>query len=105
MLEFRFAPSAASTWRSSRLEPAERVPGEVVDGPEEWIGTTVDWELTQDGDYTIVLFKHEGWRSRSSSCTTAAPSGRSFLMSLKSLVETGDGRARTRDDVQISDWH
>ena len=47
----------------------------VVDGPDEWVGTTVDWDLRQDGDYTIVLFKHQGWKSRSSSCTTAARSG------------------------------
>ena len=46
----------------ARAEPAERVVWRVVDGPEEWIGTTIDWDLRQDGDYTIVLFKHEGWK-------------------------------------------
>ena len=34
---------------------------EVVDGPPEWIGTHVEFDLPQDGDFTIVLFKHEGW--------------------------------------------
>jgi hypothetical protein len=37
---------------------------QVVDGPEEWLGTTVHWDLRQDGEYTIVPFKHEGWREQ-----------------------------------------
>ena len=44
------------------LQPGKRVLWQVVDGPEEWIGTKVSWELKQDGDYTIVLFKHQGWK-------------------------------------------
>jgi hypothetical protein len=31
-------------------------------GPEEWIGTDVTFDITQDGDYTIVLFGHKNWR-------------------------------------------
>jgi hypothetical protein len=53
------------------LHPAKRVLWQVVDGPEEWIGTKISWELKQDGDYTIVLFKHQGWKE-------PAPSGGSF---------------------------
>jgi hypothetical protein len=30
--------------------PCERVRWQVVEDPEEWIGTTVDWDLRQDGD-------------------------------------------------------
>ena len=76
---------AASTWRSSSCEPAERVVWQVVDGPEEWIGTTIDWELRQDGDYTIVLFKHEGWREPVEFMHHCSTKWGSFLMSLKSL--------------------
>ena len=86
------------------LRPAERVLWQVVEGPAEWIGTKVSFDLKQEGEYSIVLFKHRAGRSRWSSCTTAARSGRSYLMSLKALVETGKGAA-SPDDVQISDWH
>ena len=41
--------------------PGKRVSWRVVGGPDEWIGTTVDWDLRQDGDWTIVLFGHRGW--------------------------------------------
>ena len=57
-------------------QPAERVVWRVADGPEEWIGTTIDWDLRQDGEYTIVLFRAPGLAGAgASSCTTAAPSG------------------------------
>jgi uncharacterized protein YndB with AHSA1/START domain len=86
------------------LRPNERVVWRVVDGPEEWIGTTIDWQLRQDGDYTIVLFKHEGWREPGEFMHHCSTKWGSFLMSLKSLVETGEGAPAPRD-VQISDWH
>jgi uncharacterized protein YndB with AHSA1/START domain len=44
------------------LDPTKHVLWRVVDGPAEWIGTTVDWQLKQEEDFTIVLFRHLGWR-------------------------------------------
>ena len=46
----------------AELNPGRLVRWEVVEGPPEWVGTHVQWDLRQDGDYTVVLFKHEGWR-------------------------------------------
>jgi hypothetical protein len=40
--------------------PSEHVAWKVVEGPKEWVGTTIDWQLRQDGDCTMVLFKHQG---------------------------------------------
>ena len=54
-------PAGGFDMEVTELKPSERVAWRVVDGPEEWIGTTIDWDLRQDGDYTIVLFKHQGW--------------------------------------------
>jgi uncharacterized protein YndB with AHSA1/START domain len=77
VLRFRFSASGFDM-KVIDLQPNKRVLWQVRDGPAEWIGTTVDWQLRQEDDYAIVLFKHQGGRSRWSSCTTAAPSGRSF---------------------------
>jgi len=52
VLEFRF-PVGGFDMEVVDLQPSERVVWRVVDGPEEWVGTTVDWELRQAGDYTI----------------------------------------------------
>jgi uncharacterized protein YndB with AHSA1/START domain len=86
------------------LVVAERVLWEVIDGPPEWIGTKVSFELKQDGDYCIVLFKHTGWKEPVEFMHHCSTKWATFLMSLKALVETGQG-APSPVDVQISNWH
>ncbi|WP_034090292.1 SRPBCC family protein [Streptacidiphilus albus] len=103
-LAFRFPPVGGFDMEVVELRPSERVVWRVVDGPEEWIGTTVTWDLRQDGDYTIVLFSHEGWREPVEFMHHCSTKWGSYLMSLKSLLETGAGAPAPRD-VQISDWH
>jgi uncharacterized protein YndB with AHSA1/START domain len=104
VLEFRFPPVGGFDIEVVELQPCKRVAWRVIDGPEEWIGTTIDWELRQDGDYTTVLFKHQGWDEPVEFMHHCSTKWGSFLMSLKSLVETGEGAPAPRD-VQISDWH
>jgi uncharacterized protein YndB with AHSA1/START domain len=103
VLEFRF-PVGGFDMEVLDATPSEHVAWRVVDGPEEWIGTTIDWDLRQDGDYTIVLFKHEGWSEPGEFMHHCSTKWGSFLMSLKALAETGVGAPAPRD-VQISDWH
>ncbi|HEY6478680.1 MAG TPA: SRPBCC domain-containing protein [Streptosporangiaceae bacterium] len=103
VLQFRFLQGGFDM-EVTELKPSERVAWQVVDGPEEWIGTTIDWDLRQDGDYTIVLFKHQGWAEAGEFMHHCSTKWGSYLMSLKSLLETGEGGPAPRD-VQISDWH
>ena len=77
MIQFRFGAGGIDM-KVLELHPAKSVLWQVVDGPKEWVGSKVSWNLKQEGDWTIVLFKHQGWKSRWSSCTIAAPSGESF---------------------------
>ena len=74
VLAFRF-PVGGFDMKVVERRPPERVVWRVVGGPDEWIGTTIEWDLRQDGEWTVVLFGHRAGRSRWSSCTTAAPSG------------------------------
>ena len=104
VLEFRFPPVGGFDMRVVEARPAERVSWRVVDGPEEWIGTTIHWDLRRDGAYTVVLFRHEGWAEPVEFMHHCSTKWGSFLMSLKSLVETGEGAPAPRD-VQIGDWH
>ncbi len=103
-IKFRFGEAGGFDMKVLDLRPHARVEWEVTDGPEEWIGTTVDFKLRQDGDYTIVLFKHQGWQEPVEFMHHCSTKWGTFLMSLKSLVETGEGAPAPRD-VQISDWH
>lgn len=103
VLQFRFVPGGFDM-EVIELKPSEKVVWRVVGGPDEWIGTTVDWELRQDGDYTIVLFKHQGWKEPVEFMNHCSTKWAVYLLSLKELVETGQGRPAPKD-VQISDWH
>jgi hypothetical protein len=85
------------------LRPHERVAWRVVDGPPEWVGTTIEWDLRQDGEHAIVLFAHRGWREPVEFMHHCSTKWGSFLMSLKSLVETGRGAPAPRD-VRVDNW-
>jgi len=63
VLQFRFG-AGGFDMKVLELHPTSRVLWQVVEGPPEWIGTTVSWELKQEGDYAIVLFKHRLERAR-----------------------------------------
>jgi uncharacterized protein YndB with AHSA1/START domain len=83
--------------------PAERVLWQVTEGPAEWIGTKVSFELKQEGDYSIVLFKHAGWKEPVEFMHHCSTKWATFLISLKALVETGKG-APSPGDLPISNW-
>jgi uncharacterized protein YndB with AHSA1/START domain len=59
VLLFRFG-GGGFDMKVLELQPAKRVLWQVVDWPEEWIGTKISWDLKQEDDWTIILFKHEG---------------------------------------------
>jgi hypothetical protein len=103
VLQFRF-DAGGFDMKVLENEPADRVRWEVVDGPEEWIGTRVSFELEQDGDHTIVLFRHEGWKEPVEFMHHCSTKWAVFLMSLKSLVETGTGAPHPYD-VKIDNWN
>jgi uncharacterized protein YndB with AHSA1/START domain len=103
VIEFRFGPGGFDM-QVVELEPGKHVRWDVVDGPHEWLGTTVQWDLRQEGDYTIVMFTHAGWREPVEFMHHCSTKWATFLMSLKQLVETGRGAPDPRD-VPIGDWH
>ncbi len=90
MLLFRFG-SGGFDMRVLELDPDRRVLWRVVDGPQEWIGTRIDWELRQEGDWTIILFKHQGWKEPVEFMHHCSTKWGVFLLSLKSLLETARG--------------
>lgn len=102
-IAFRFTPGGFDM-KVLELTPGERVLWEVVDGPEEWIGTTVDFRLTQEDEWATVMFKHEGWREPVDFMHHCSTKWATYLMSLKSLVETGKG-APDPHDVKVDNWN
>ncbi|QQP98434.1 SRPBCC family protein [Lysobacter enzymogenes] len=86
------------------LDPGKRVSWQVAAGPQDWIGTKIGFDLKQEGEYAVVLFKHEGWREASESMHHCSTKWAIFLMSLKAYLETGTGRP-SPDDVKIDNWN
>ena len=70
VLQFRFGVGGFDM-KVFELHPAKHVLWQVIDGPQEWIGTKIGFELKQQGDWTIVLLSTRAGRSRWSSCTIA----------------------------------
>jgi len=73
------------------LDPGKRVLWQVVDGPQEWIGTKVSFDLERRDGWTIILFKHAGWTEPVEFMHHCSTKWAVFLLSLKSLLETGKG--------------
>jgi uncharacterized protein YndB with AHSA1/START domain len=102
VLKFRFG-AGGFDMKVLELDPGKRVLWQVVDGPEEWIGTKISWDLKQEGDWAIILFKHEGWKEPVEFMHHCSTKWGLFLLSLKSLLETGKG-APHPNDIKIDSW-
>jgi uncharacterized protein YndB with AHSA1/START domain len=103
LLKFRFDVGGFDM-KVLDARPAELVLWEVVEGPAEWVGTRIRFELKQEDGFTIVLFRHEGWREPVEFMYHCSTKWATFLMSLKQMVETGKGEPAP-NDVKISNWH
>jgi uncharacterized protein YndB with AHSA1/START domain len=86
------------------LETDREVLWRCTGGADEWLGTDVVFKLSREGDYTIVRFGHKHWREAVEFTEHCSTKWATFLMSLKALLETGQGRPAP-NDVLISDWH
>jgi uncharacterized protein YndB with AHSA1/START domain len=108
LLQFRFSADGVEIggfeMKVLELQPATQVQWQVVDGPQEWVGTRISWDLKDEDGYCIVLFKHQGWKEPVEFMHHCSTKWAIFLLSLKSLLETGKG-APSPDDVRIGNWH
>lgn len=103
-IHFRFGDRGFFDIAVVELELDRRVAWTVVDGPAEWIGTRIAFDLKHDDAFTIVLFRHEGWPEAIEFMSHCSTKWAVFLLSLKALVETGTGAAYP-NDVKIDNWN
>lgn len=100
-ISFRFSAAGAEIggfdMKVLELEPERQVLWQVVDGPAEWIGTRISFNLKQSGDHAIVLFKHQGWKAPVEFMHHCSTKWAVYLLSLKALVETGKGTPNPHD--------
>ena len=86
------------------LNPGKNLRWRCVDGPAEWIGTDIRFELSQQDDQTIIIFGHRGWREAIEFMAHCSMKWGVFLLSLREYVETGKGKPSPYD-LKIDYWN
>jgi len=92
------------TFEVQELKPQKKVEWKFTTGPQEWMGTEVIFDLHQEENYTIVLFSHINWAEEVEFKSHCSMKWAIFLLSLKQLVETGEGKP-SPDDIKIDNWN
>jgi len=87
-----------------RLDPNKEVRWRFRSGPAEWVGTDVTFNLSRDGDQTLILFGHRNWREAVEFTAHCSMKWATFLLSLRELVETGQGKP-SPDDLKIDNLY
>jgi len=86
------------------LNPEKYVRWRCVEGPDEWIGTDITFELSQQDDQTIIIFGHRNWREAVEFTAHCSMKWAVFLLSLREYVETGKGKPSPHD-LKIDNWN
>jgi uncharacterized protein YndB with AHSA1/START domain len=86
------------------LNAPKEVRWRCVDGPAEWVGTDVTFQLSQQDDQTILLFGHRNWREAVEFTSHCSMKWAVFLLSLRDYVETGKGKPSPHD-LKIDNWN
>lgn len=85
------------------LAPNQRVMWRCVGGADEWVGTTLTFDLNSSEDETIVLFSHADWREPVEFMYHCSTKWAYFLLGLKAGLEGGQATAYP-NDMHISSW-
>jgi len=86
------------------LNDLKNVRWRCVDGPVEWIGTDITFELSEQDHQTIILFGHRNWREAVEMTSHCSMKWAVFLLSLREYAETGKGRPSPHD-LKIDNWN
>lgn len=73
------------------LIPDKKVEWKCINSIEEWVGTTISFELEVKERNTLVRFTHAGWRAATDTFAGCTYDWALFMKSLKSFCETGTG--------------
>ena len=91
-LEFYFGgDKPGAVMRVAERVPFERVVWECVDGPGEWVGTTLTFDLRPGPkeEETVVKFTHTDWREPVEFMHHCSTRWAQFLIGLKTGLEGG----------------
>ena len=100
VIQFRFN-GGGPDFQVSELIPNERVTwqhsGTV---PDAWMGTQVSFQLRHQDGQTFIHFTHANWKEASNFMAHCSTKWAVFLLSLKDVLEKGQGKPFP-DDIHI----
>jgi uncharacterized protein YndB with AHSA1/START domain len=88
---FAFGPKYFKEMKVTKLEPFSKIEWLCLKGYEDWIGTTVTFELQPVDNGTVLFFHHDGWAAYTPGVAVCSYDWAIFLRSLRMLCETGKG--------------
>ena len=86
------------------LNAGKSVKWRCIDGPQEWIGTDITFDLDKQDDQVILLFGHRNWKQAVEFTAHCSMKWAVFLLSLRDFVETGKGKP-SPNDLKIDNWN
>lgn len=103
-MEMRFKnDTLIMRFRIEELKPNALVKWSTLAGPPEWIGSTIQFALSANGDETVVLFSHFGWKEIVEYMHHCSTKWGYYMFSLKHLLEDGRGTPHP-DEQPASKW-
>ena len=88
---FAFGPSYFKEMEITELKPYNSIKWLCLKAYEEWVGTTITFELEPHRKGSTLSFHHDGWAAYTSEFAGCSFDWALFLRSLKLLCETGKG--------------
>jgi uncharacterized protein YndB with AHSA1/START domain len=111
-LRFFFGtPDPSGVMEVVNTTPIHRVSWRCVAGPDDWVGTSLNFELKpsekeeahENGNETVLLFTHGEWREPTEFMHHCSTKWAYFLLGLKASLEGGASVAFP-NDMPISSW-
>jgi len=108
-VEFRFRTKTGDllggmTMVVQELKEDKDVRWRCTEGPKEWVGTEITFQLSEQDGQTIVLFGHRNWREAVEATYHCSMKWATFLLSLREYLETGTGKPSPHD-LKIDNWN
>ncbi|SDE05890.1 SRPBCC family protein [Niabella drilacis] len=88
---FAFGPDYFKEMEIRELKPFSSVQWRCIRAFEDWIGTTLTFELQPHKKGTVLLFHHDGWKEYTPEFASCSYDWALFFRSLRFLCETGKG--------------
>lgn len=103
-LEFYFGyPEPAAVMEVTDLVPDRCVAWRCVQGPDEWVGTSLTFDLASSAGETALLFTQAGWREPIEFMYHCSTKWAYFLLGLRAGLEGGVATPYP-EDMKISSW-